>query len=126
MEHASEGTLFDYLENCGHMIEKNVQVMFQQLLSLAQYCHQRHIVLWDLKLENIFLDGEMSVKLANFGFSREFTEDKLSTFCGTISYMAPEILQLESYEGPKMDIWSMEVALYRMVTGELPFVGGNF
>lgn len=50
--------------------------MFQQLLSVAQYCHQRHIVLQDLKPENIFLDGEISVKLANFGFSGEFTEEK--------------------------------------------------
>lgn len=64
--------------------------------------------------------------MVNFGFSREFTEEKLSTFCGTISYMTPEILQLKSYGGPKIAIWSMEVALYRMVTGELPFVGEIF
>ena len=56
----------------------------------------------DLKPENILLDGELNTKLTDFGFSAEFSDHKLSTFCGTVSYMALEILQIQPYEGPQL------------------------
>ncbi|ELK36734.1 Zinc finger protein 394 [Myotis davidii] len=76
MEHGSEGTLFDYLENCGPMMEKEGQALFRPLLSVVHYCHQRHIIHEDLKPENILLDDEMNVKLADFGFSRGLVKVK--------------------------------------------------
>lgn len=76
--------------------------------------------------ENILVDGERNIKLADFGFSMEFTDEKLSTFCGTVFYIAPDSLQLQAYEGPKVDVWSLGVILYNMVTGTLPFEGQNF
>lgn len=112
MEHVSGGQLFDYLENCGPMTKKESQAMFCQLLSAVRYCHQKHTEHWDLKPDNILLDSGLHVKLSDFGFSRKCSDEKLSTFCGTISYIAPEILQLQPCEGLKVDVWSMGVVLY--------------
>lgn len=77
----------------------------------------------DLKLENILLDKNENVKLCDFGFTREY-EGKLSylqTFCGTVCYSAPEMLRGEKYAGEKIDVWSLGVILYALLTGELPF-----
>lgn len=77
----------------------------------------------DLKLENILLDKNENVKLCDFGFTREY-EGKaahLQTFCGTICYSAPEMLRGEKYAGEKVDVWSLGIILYALLTGELPF-----
>ncbi len=77
----------------------------------------------DLKLENILLDKSENVKLCDFGFTREY-EGKasyLQTFCGTICYSAPEMLKGEKYAGEKVDVWSLGIILYALLTGELPF-----
>ena len=77
----------------------------------------------DLKLENILLDKNENVKLCDFGFTREY-EGKasyLQTFCGTVCYSAPEMLRGEKYAGEKVDVWSLGVILYALLTGELPF-----
>jgi serine/threonine protein kinase len=77
----------------------------------------------DLKLENILLDKNENVKLCDFGFTREY-EGKasyLQTFCGTVCYSAPEMLRGEKYAGEKVDVWSLGIILYALLTGELPF-----
>lgn len=77
----------------------------------------------DLKLENILLDRHENVKLCDFGFTREY-EGKasyLQTYCGTVCYAAPEMLKGEKYAGEKVDVWSLGVILYALITGELPF-----
>ena len=81
----------------------------------------------DLKLENILLDKHENVKLCDFGFTREY-ENKtahLQTFCGTVCYSAPEMLRGEKYAGEKVDIWSLGIILYALLTGELPFDDDN-
>jgi len=76
-----------------------------------------------LKLENILLDKHENVKLCDFGFTREYEgkANYLQTFCGTICYSAPEMLKGEKYAGEKVDVWSLGVILYALLTGELPF-----
>ncbi|XP_045678804.1 serine/threonine-protein kinase MARK2-like [Phyllostomus hastatus] len=126
MEHVSGGDLLDYLENHGPRSEREAQAMFRQLISAVQYCHGKGIIHRDLTPDNILIDGERNIKLADFGFGREFTNYKLTTYCGTIPYMAPEIMQHQIYNGPKVDAWSLGVVLYRMLVGDLPFVGDTF
>lgn len=94
MEYASGGEVFDYLVAHGRMKEKEARAKFRQIVSAVQYCHQKRIIHRDLKAENLLLDGEMNIKIADFGFSNEFVPgSKLDTFCGSPPYAAPELFQ---------------------------------
>ncbi|KAK1333042.1 hypothetical protein QTO34_006575 [Cnephaeus nilssonii] len=91
MEHVREGDLREHLESHGPLSERQARAAFRQVVSALQYCHRRGIAHRDLKPDNILLDEDGTVKLADFGFGRRVSDDsKLSTFCGTFYYMAPE------------------------------------
>ncbi|KAG7220208.1 hypothetical protein INR49_018385 [Caranx melampygus] len=118
MEYASGGEVFDYLVAHGRMKEKEARAKFRQIVSAVEYCHQKRIVHRDLKAENLLLDADMNIKIADFGFSNEFTMgSKLDTFCGSPPYAAPELFQGKKYDGPEVDVWSLG--------GSLPFDGQN-
>ena len=79
----------------------------------------------DIKLENVLLDRSCRiVKLIDFGFSTCVPNDKkIKLFCGTPSYMAPEIVMKEEFRGPPADIWALGVLLYALLSGKFPFKG---
>jgi len=126
MEYASGGEVFDFLVEHGRMKEKVARQKFRHILSAVEYCHSNGIVHRDLKAENLLLDHNMNVKIADFGFSNNYSEgEKLDTFCGSPPYAAPELFQGKKYDGPEVDVWSLGVILYTLVSGSLPFDGSN-
>ncbi|XP_040842610.1 serine/threonine-protein kinase SIK1 isoform X1 [Ochotona curzoniae] len=123
-EFAKNGEMFDYLTAHGHLSEKEARRKFCQILSAVEYCHSHRIVHRDLKTENLLLDADMDVKLADFGFGNFYNPgEPLSTWCGSPPYAAPEVFEGKEYEGPQLDIWSLGVVLYVLVCGSLPFDG---
>ncbi|KAF7313859.1 Serine/threonine-protein kinase MARK2 [Mycena chlorophos] len=120
------GELFDYLVEKGRLSEDETKIIFGQLCLAVGYLHEKGIVHRDLKLENVLLDERCRVKLGDFGFTREYERGVfLETFCGTTGYAAPEMLQGQKYLGPgeylEVDIWSLGIILYCLLTGGLPF-----
>jgi serine/threonine protein kinase len=133
------GELFDYLVEKGRIDEYEARIIFGQLCLAVGYVHDRGAVHRDLKLENVLLDERCRVKLSDFGFTREFEKSTLlDTFCGTIGYASPEMLLGQKYLGQgeqspnvcrglsltgtsEVDIWSLGIILYALLTGTLPF-----
>ncbi|XP_060642926.2 serine/threonine-protein kinase SIK2 [Anolis sagrei] len=123
-EYAKNGEIFDYLANHGRLSESEARRKFWQILSAVEYCHGRKIVHRDLKAENLLLDNNMNIKIADFGFGNFYKSgEPLTTWCGSPPYAAPEVFEGQQYEGPQLDIWSMGVVLYVLVCGALPFDG---
>ena len=134
------GELFDYLVEKGRLSEDETRLIFGQLCLAVAYLHENNIVHRDLKLENVLMDERCRVKLGDFGFTREFERGAfMETFCGTTGYAAPEMLQGKKYQGPgvfrgvfqdfmpktfgviEVDVWSLGIILYTLLTGTLPF-----
>ncbi|XP_049893472.1 NUAK family SNF1-like kinase 2 [Epinephelus moara] len=126
MEYASRGDLYDYICDKRNISERETRHFFRQIVSAVHYCHQNGIVHRDLKLENILLDDNGNVKIADFGLSNLYHGDEyLQTFCGSPLYASPEIVNGRPYRGPEVDTWSLGVLLYTMVHGTMPFDGNN-
>ncbi|XP_061193172.1 serine/threonine-protein kinase SIK1-like [Saccostrea echinata] len=125
-EYAPNGEIFDYIRTHGRMTEPEARKKFWQILLAVEYCHNRHVVHRDLKAENLLMDANMNIKIADFGFGNFFTTNEhLATFCGSPPYAAPEVFEGKKYLGPQIDIWSLGVVLYVLVCGALPFDGSN-
>ncbi|CAL8268572.1 unnamed protein product [Lota lota] len=123
-EYAKNGEMFDHLTSSGRLSEEEARKKFWQILTAVDYCHRHHIVHRDLKTENLLLDANMNIKLADFGFGNFYNAGELlATSCGSPPYAAPEVFEGKEYEGPQLDIWSLGVVLYVLVCGSLPFDG---
>uniref|UniRef100_K7FPW0 non-specific serine/threonine protein kinase n=1 Tax=Pelodiscus sinensis TaxID=13735 RepID=K7FPW0_PELSI len=127
MEYASKGDLYDYINERQRLTEQEARNFFRQVVSAVYYCHKNGIVHRDLKLENILLDGNGNIKIADFGLSNVYQQDKfLQTYCGSPLYASPEIVNGRPYKGPEVDSWSLGVLLYILVHGTMPFDGQDY
>ncbi|XP_033098196.1 NUAK family SNF1-like kinase 1 [Anneissia japonica] len=125
MEYANGGELYDYI-NDDKMTPEDAQKFFRQIVSAVSYCHKLNIAHRDLKLENVLLDENLNVKIADFGLSTLYSDKLLSTYCGSPLYASPEIVNGKPYHGPEADCWSLGVMLYAMVYKTMPFNGAKF
>ncbi|KAL5281242.1 CHEK1 family protein [Megaselia abdita] len=124
LEYAAGGELFDRIEPDVGMPQREAQRYFNQLLSGVQYLHLRGVAHRDLKPENILLDEHDNIKISDFGMATMFRlkgkERLLDKRCGTLPYVAPEVL-VKLYHAQPADIWSCGVILVTMLAGELPW-----
>jgi len=126
LEYLSGGELFMQLQKERMLMEDTAIFYLSQVLLALQHLHQCGIIYRDLKPENIMLDREGHVKLTDFGCVKECDSDEINyTFCGTIEYMAPEIINRSGRHGKEVDWWSFGILVHDMLTGNPPFTGNN-
>jgi serine/threonine protein kinase len=124
MEYVSGGQLRQHIRDTLRLCEEKARGIFKQILCAVKYCHDRGIVHRDLKADNILLDTEGNVKVIDFGLGTRYSiGEELTDWCGAFTHRAPEVFLRLPYDGRKVDVWSLGVVLYCMVTGALPFRG---
>ncbi|KAH0795985.1 CAMK family protein kinase [Histomonas meleagridis] len=122
LEYAEGGDLFSYISSKKTLHEFEVKRFFHSIVKSVSIMHNNGYVHRDLKLENILLDINGRVMLADFGCSREFKEGEYtSSLCGTVQYEAPEVLLCNSYDATKVDSWSLGIILYVLFFRCFPF-----
>ncbi|WOL13510.1 CBL-interacting protein kinase 6-like [Canna indica] len=129
MELVRGGELFARISRAGRLSESASRRYFRQLVSAVDFCHQQGVYHRDLKLENLLLDGNGDLKVADFGLSALVDDARsdglLHTMCGTPAYVAPEVFGKRGYDGAKADVWSCGVILFVLLSGSLPFRDDN-
>ncbi len=121
-EYVNGGQMLDYIISHGRLKEKQARKFGRQIASALDYCHRNSIVHRDLKIENILISKTGDIKIIDFGLSNLFSHKALlKTFCGSLYFAAPELLQARQYTGPEVDVWSFGIVLYVLVCGKVPF-----
>ncbi|XP_028414260.1 serine/threonine kinase SAD-1-like isoform X2 [Dendronephthya gigantea] len=125
-EFADGGDLMDHICKRKKLEEDEVRKFIRQIISAVEYLHRLGIMHRDLKVENLLLDANKNIKIIDFGLSNTIyatdhnNENHCTTQCGSPAYAAPELLVRKDY-GPQIDVWSIGVNLYAMLTGRLPY-----
>ncbi|ORX34603.1 hypothetical protein BD324DRAFT_636597 [Kockovaella imperatae] len=116
------GQMLDYIISHGRLRERAARKFARQIGSALDYCHRNSIVHRDLKIENILISKSGNIKIIDFGLSNLYAPHRyLSTFCGSLYFAAPELLNAKVYTGPEVDVWSFGIVLYVLVCGKVPF-----
>ncbi|ELU04030.1 hypothetical protein CAPTEDRAFT_114953 [Capitella teleta] len=126
MEYLNGGDLMFHIQQAGRFDIERSRFYAAEIICGLQFLHERNTIYRDLKLDNVMLDRDGHIKIADFGMCKEnvIGESKASTFCGTPDYIAPEILKGLKYNC-SVDWWSFGVLLYEMLIGQSPFHGDD-
>uniref|UniRef100_A0A0L8H6M9 Protein kinase domain-containing protein n=1 Tax=Octopus bimaculoides TaxID=37653 RepID=A0A0L8H6M9_OCTBM len=126
LEYLPGGELFTQLEKEGIIMEDSACFYLGEICLALEHLHSLGIIYRDLKPENVLLDILGHIKLTDFGLCKESIQDGgiTHTFCGTVEYMAPEIL-MRTGHGKAVDWWSLGALMYDMLTGSPPFTSIN-
>ncbi|XP_077459062.1 protein kinase C delta type-like [Stigmatopora argus] len=126
MEYLNGGDLMFHITDKGRFDLARATFYSAEILVGLQFLHSKGIIYRDLKLDNVMLDKDGHIKIADFGMCKEnvFGDVRASTFCGTPDYIAPEILLGHQYTF-SVDWWSFGVLLYEMLIGQSPFQGDD-
>ncbi|XP_052026007.1 sperm motility kinase 2A-like [Apodemus sylvaticus] len=126
MELCEGKSLYHHILEAGHLQEDEARAIFTQILHAMNYCHDQGIVHRDLKPDNIMIDSNGKIKVIDFGLSAQVKPgQRLSYHCGTFPFAAPELLLGRLYDGHKLDVWTLGIVLYLMITGRIPFDASN-
>lgn len=144
LDYCSGGELFFHLSQVGRFKEHQAAFYAAEVFLALEHLHRNNIIYRDLKPENVLLDKQGHVRLADFGLSKLGVDDwtLAMTFCGSIEYLAPEVLTLGGKAVPQQatggvsssprkgygkaaDFWALGCLLYELLTGEPPFYSGN-
>ena len=121
LEYASQKTLFDYIRYKKGLNEIEAFYYFIQAVNAIYFLHKNKIIHRDIKPENLLINNNNILKLCDFGWSVYLNNNKRVTFCGTVEYMAPEIVKKKEYDF-SIDVWSLGVLLYELIHSHSPFV----
>ena len=120
LEYAQNGSLYSLIKQENGFSENEAYKYFIQIVNAVYFLHQNNIIHRDIKPENILIGDNNLLKLCDFGWAKELTMNNRSTFCGTVEYMAPEIVGSGKYDCG-VDIWSLGILLYELLIGHSPF-----
>jgi len=125
MEYMGGGCLTEVLEQFEHlqMTEEQIALVCRDTLKGLQYIHSLHRIHRDIKSDNLLLGSDGTVKLADFGYAAQLTQEKSkrNTIVGTPYWMAPELIRGQNYD-QKVDIWSLGIMVMEMAEGEPPYM----
>uniref|UniRef100_A0A0E9X7F8 Protein kinase C delta n=2 Tax=Anguilla TaxID=7935 RepID=A0A0E9X7F8_ANGAN len=126
MEYLNGGDLMFHIQEKGRFDLYRATFYSAEIVCGLQFLHTKGIIYRDLKLDNVMLDRDGHIKIADFGMCKEnvFGDNRATTFCGTPDYIAPEILLGQKYTF-SVDWWSFGVLLYEMLIGQSPFHGDD-
>lgn len=120
MEYVEGDTLINILQRDAAVLRTNWEKLFWQLSVAIQYLHRKGLAHRDVKLDNVIVDGDFNIKLCDYGAMCEAVGVN-TTMCGTVPYMAPEVITGTRYCAKRTDIWSLGICLYTILTGTFPW-----